>query len=377
MPEVTPSSPSGLTLPVWVAAAARAATLRLLGQSVPLEQPLAMPDGTAAITVPVCSVAGLSTDSQGLAMAVCDPGPGLDLTRGLEVWVRVAWTDDQDSWLQVVPGEGVGRFEQGGAICLSAFARQLLELNLRPLVPAGQGLVVEVVLPRGRDLAERTSNAAFGVIDGLALIGTQAAVQTSASPDQLSRCLEQVRELAAAPNFQGRLTLVIGENGRDLAAQLGFATVSPLLKTGNWIGPVLVAAAEAQVKQLVLFGYQGKLLKLAGGIFHTHHHLADGRLEVLTALAVDLGLPLDLLQMLRQAPSVEAALEALQECNSEQADALRRRMAVAVESRAQAYLKRYGNWSLQLGCVLFDRSRMRRWCGDAGAALLETWGQVL
>ena len=137
MPEVTPLSPSGLTLPVWVAAAARAATLRLLGQSVPLEQPLAMPDGTAAITVPVCSVAALSTDSQGLAMAVCDPGPGLDLTRGLEVWVRVAWTNDQDSWLQVVPGEGVGRFEQGGAICLSAFARQLLELNLRPLVPAG------------------------------------------------------------------------------------------------------------------------------------------------------------------------------------------------------------------------------------------------
>ena len=36
-----------------------------------------------------------------------------------------------------------------------------------------------------------------------------------------------------------------------------------------------------------LLEYHGKLIKLAGGIFHTHHHLADGRLDVLTALAVE------------------------------------------------------------------------------------------
>ena len=374
MPEVTSSPSSGLTLPVWVAAAARAATQRLVGEPVSLEQSLAMPDDSPSVIVPVGSVAGLSTDQQVLATAICDPGPGLDLTRGLEVWVRVAWADPQDPWLTVVPGEGVGRFEQGGGICLSAFARQLLERNLRPLVPQGQGLVVEVVLPRGKELAARTSNAAFGVVDGLALIGTQAAVQTSASPEQLSSCLAQLRELVAAPHFPGRLTMVIGENGRDLVAQLGFDRVSPVLKTGNWIGPVLVAAAEAGVKELVLFGYQGKLIKLAGGIFHTHHHLADGRLEVLTALAVDLGFPLDCLGLLRQAPSVEAALEALQARHPAQADGLRQRMAAAVESRSQAYLKRYGSWSLQLGCVLFDRSRMRRWPGASAAALLEAWG---
>ena len=37
-----------------------------------------------------------------------------------------------------------------------------------PLLPEGRGLVVEPVLPRGRSLAQRTSNAAFGVVDGLA-----------------------------------------------------------------------------------------------------------------------------------------------------------------------------------------------------------------
>ena len=42
------------------------------------------------------------------------------------------------------------------------------------------------------------------------------------------------------------VVLVIGANGLDLAQQLG---VPPqlLLKAGNWLGPLLVAAAEAGV----------------------------------------------------------------------------------------------------------------------------------
>ena len=373
MAESPSLSRSGLTLPMWVAAAARAATQRLAEGSVVLQQPLLQPDGAAEVTVPVRAVAGLADQMQVLAMAVCDPGPGLDLTRGLEVWVRVGWSARAEPWLDLVAGEGVGRSSETGRICLSAFARQLLELNLRSFVPADRGLLVEVVLPRGRELGQRTSNEAFGVVEGLALIGTQAEVQVSASPDQLRSCLDQLKALTSRSDFGGRITLVIGENGRDLASQLGLDDVCPLLKTGNWIGPMLVAAAEAGVEQLLLFGYQGKLLKLAGGIFHTHHHLADGRLEVLTALAVDLGLPLEQLRILRAAASVEEALAALQQTMSADAERLRAAMANGVEERALAYLRRYGDWPMEVGAVLFDRSRQSRWAGARAEALLATW----
>lgn len=373
MAESPSLSRSGLTLPMWVAAAARAATQRLAEGSVVLQQPLLQPDGAAEVTVPVRAVAGLADQMQVLAMAVCDPGPGLDLTRGLEVWVRVGWSARAEPWLDLVAGEGVGRSSETGRICLSAFARQLLELNLRSFVPADRGLLVEVVLPRGRELGQRTSNEAFGVVEGLALIGTQAEVQVSASPDQLRSCLDQLKALTSRSDFGGRITLVIGENGRDLASQLGLDDVCPLLKTGNWIGPMLVAAAEAGVEQLLLFGYQGKLLKLAGGIFHTHHHLADGRLEVLTALAVDLGLPLEQLRILRAAASVEEAMAALQQTMSADAESLRAAMANGVEERALAYLRRYGDWPMEVGAVLFDRSRQSRWAGARAEALLATW----
>jgi len=363
----------GYTLPVWVCAAARAALQVLAGQGFAAEQPLQLDLANGQTTaVPVLSAAPLG-DGWVLAMARCDPGSeSLDLTRDLPVWTLVRWLPllPTRSWLQLEAGDGVGVHEASGELCLSAYARDLLESNLRPLVPLDQGLQLRVVLPQGRALAARTSNAAFGVVDGLALIGTQAVVQRSAAPDQLATARAALAERAAAPGFAGDLVLVIGENGLDLAPRLGLP-VDLLLKAGNWIGPLLVAAGEAGVRRLLLFGYQGKLIKLAGGIFHTHHHLADGRAEVLTALAALEGVQGEVLLALHQAPTVEQALADLQRSDPRAAQRLRRRLAAAVEQRASAYLARYGQRQIQIGAVLFDRARSICAQGLVGQALLE------
>jgi cobalt-precorrin-5B (C1)-methyltransferase len=346
-------STPGWTLPVWLAAAARAALITLRDGAFTPQQLLELEPGAELQPVPVLAAAPLG-DGSVLAMARCDPGEGvLDLTRGLLVWVELRWLEGPGDWLELVAGEGVGRLEASGEVCLSGYARALLERTLRPLLPAGRRLRLTLVIPRGRELAQRTSNAAFGVVEGLALIGTQAVVQRSAAPEQL--------EMA--------LALVIGENGLDLAPRLG---VPPqlLLKAGNWLGPLLVAAAEAGVRRLLLFGYQGKLIKLAGGIFHTHHHLADGRAEVLTALAALEGLAGSELLALHAAATVEQALVQLRGHDPELAERLSARIAMAVEQRSAAYLARYGQSAMAVGAVLFDRSRLLVGQGPLGAALL-------
>ena len=344
---------------MWVAAAAKAALQVLLDEPLDAEQQLNQGSDRPSLQVPVCSAAPLA-DGQALGISRCDPGPGLDLTRDLEVWVRVAWIAASQPVLELHAGEGVGRYGPEGDICLSGFARELLERNLLPLLPPGRGLMVQPILPSGRSLAQRTSNAAFGVVDGLALIGTQAEVQRSAAPDQLRQVLAELEARAAEPAFQGRLVLVIGENGLDLARQ---QCLGPALKVGNWVGPVLVAAAEAGVRDLLLLGYHGKLIKLAGGIFHTHHHLADGRLEVLVALGLDAGLSTAELLLFRAAASVEEAFQAL---DADKAIALGQHLAAMVEQRSQSYVARYGAWSMRIGAVLFDRSRTLRWWGPEG-----------
>ena len=384
MTDITPA-PRGYTLPVWVAAAARAALGSLLGEPVAPAVALELlePPGVGAVPVETAALLG---DGWALGQARCDPGEGLDLTRGLVVWVLMRWREavpapaalepSLQDWLLIEAGEGVGIHAASGDACLSDYARRLLAANLRPLVPSGQGLQLRVVLPAGRALAERTSNAAFGVVEGLALIGTRAAVQAGASPDQLEATLAALRQRVGEPGFRGDLVLVIGENGLDLAPRLGLPH-QLLLKAGNWIGPVLVAAAEAGVRRLLLFGYQGKLIKLAAGIFHTHHHLADGRAEVLTAFAALEGLVGPPLRALHSAATVEAALAELEAADSALAQRLRDRLAAAVESRSASYLARHGGGSMAVGAVLFDRSRRICAAGPIGGPLLEALSEVV
>jgi cobalt-precorrin-5B (C1)-methyltransferase len=392
------TSVRGYTLPVWLALAARAAVAVLRGEPWQAERQLDLLEPLGWTSLPLRAAAPLP---QGWALgeAVCEPGEGLDLTRGLVVWVLARWEPalapsaaaaaeagagagagagswEDSGWLQLEAGEGVGVHAargdgSSGQACLSAYARDLLRANLRSLVPPGQRLRLHVVLPAGRALAERTSNAAFGVVEGLALIGTQAETQASADPDQLQRTLAALAARLAAADFGGDLVLVLGENGLDLAPRLGLPR-QLMLKTGNWVGPVLVAAGQGGVRRLLLFGYQGKLIKLAGGIFHTHHHLADGRAEVLTALAALEGLTGPPLEALFGAATVETALAQLQAADPGLAKRLRARLAATIEQRSAAYLARHGAGPMEIGAVLFDRGRQVCALGPVGRGLLET-----
>ena len=349
---------SGYTLPVWVAAAARAALQQLLGEPFCNEQPLLLERGAQQPELlPVQAVAPLG-EGRCLAMAVCEGGAALDLTRGLMIWVEAHWGAGEQS-LQLMAGEGLGVFADSGELCLSSYARELLEINLLPLLPAQTKLVLQLIIPRGRVLAERTSNAAFGVVEGLALIGNQAKVQQSAGPDALQQALAELQRRLETPEGCKELVLVVGENGLNLAPQLGISEAK-LLKVGNWLGPLLAAAAAAGVERLLLFGYHGKLLKLAGGIFHTHHHLADGRAEVLTALAALEGLQGEALHKLWEAATVEQAMVQLELQQPLLAQRLRRRIAASIEQRCSTYLRETVGSSLKPGAALFDRSR-RLW----------------
>ncbi len=356
---------SGYTLPVWVAVAAVAAVRQLRGDPSAERVGLELLQPTGQRELPIEAVAPFA-DGSALAISRCDPGPGMDLTRGLAVWVRARWAEPlEGSCFQLHAGVGVGRLAEGGEVCLSGFARDLLQHNLAALVPSDRSVALEVVLPQGRERALRTSNAAFGVVEGLALIGTQAEVQRSAAPDQLQGALDELRQRAERPQGCPELVLVVGENGLDLAPRLGLPA-EVLLKSGNWIGPLLAAAAEQGVQRLLLFGYHGKLLKLAGGIFHTHHHLADGRAEVLTALAALEGVQGELLRELHSSATTEAALQLLRQREPELEQRLRQRITAAIEERAAASIQATTGLTLEPGVALFDRSRQLWAVGPRG-----------
>ena len=375
------------TLPVWVAAAAKSATNILIGKKFKDTEIIDLPNQEESITVPIFSSALLDNGEKSLSVTHCQSGLSLDITRGLEIWAYIQLNkvtslsgriveNGFPDWLDFNAGYGVGKFESSGQPCISQFARELLCINLYPLLPKGFSIKVEIILPEGKDRALKTSNKAFGVVDGLSLIGTQAEAQISASPEQLKNCQDILNHKCSESTFDGCLTFVIGENGRELALKLGLPA-KQIIKTGNWLGPLLVAAAENGVKKLLLFGYHGKLIKLSGGIFHTHHHLADGRLEILTSLAFREGISFDLIELISKSTSVENALLALELNNPKEVDLIWGRMAKEIEIKSRSYVNRYLSSTMEIGSVLFDRKRQIRWAGFKGLEQINSLGLIL
>ncbi len=351
-----------------------------MGKEFKSEQSISLPNSKSSIDVQIISGSLLNSKKQALAITKVDSGEILDITRGMEVWAFVKFQHKEDQlnkeWLDLRAGEGVGLIKKSKKISMSQFTIDLLQINLKPQIPEAYKVVLEVIFPRGVELAKRTSNEAFGVVDGLALIGTQAEAQISSSPSQLQEAITDLRFKCSADNFKGSLVFVVGENGYDLACKSGIKK-DILVKTGNWIGPLLVSAAKEKVKNLLLFAYHGKLIKLAGNIFNTHNHLADARIEILVFLAIKEKLPFHFIEELSKSKSIEEAFNLLDSKSSNFSSILWQRIANEIEKKSCDYVNRYLSSDITIGSVMFNKKRCLRWAGMNGYNLMKNFDLAL
>jgi cobalt-precorrin-5B (C1)-methyltransferase len=347
----------GYTLPVFACAAAIAALQRIRQVTVPIPSVwVNLVEPSEVVEIPIEQSAQLRADAA-LAVTRSDPGDNLDLTRDTPIWALVESVPEQVEAIALQGGEGIGRqINQNNRPAVYAYARRLLHENLSRELEAGEKIRVTIILPEGRALAERTSNSAFGVVEGLSLLGTSGISQPLSAPDQLAAYQETLRQKAE----YDCLVFCVGENGLDLAKQIGVKS-DRLLKTANWLGPMLVEAGLQGIQKILLFGYHGKLMKLAGGIFHTHHHVADGRQEIFAAHAANLGLPTADVQLIFSSSTAEAALQHLRHLDSTTGSCWVKQIygaiAQQIDQRSHAYIHAHSDRRVQVGSILFDRDR--------------------
>ena len=359
----------GFSLPLWVAGAARSALNKLVGLPFKNYELIKIPNEKKEIKIEIHSVGLLKDDSHALGITFAKSGLDLDITQNLEIWTiasleKISFSNPvQKIPINIIAGSGVGIKEDTSEICISNFAKEVLFENLLDSIPAGFNLNLEIIFPNGLFLAERTSNKSFGIVDGLSIIGTSAETYSSASPDQLEEAKNNLAKLIQN-DFEGEVIFVIGENGLNLAKS--YNVNLPIIKIGNWIGPLLVDAAIKKVKTVILFGYHGKLIKLAGGIFHTHNHLADARIEILIYLAVQEKLPAEIIFELSQLDNLENALQLLERFNKSLADKLFKNLSNTIEKRSFTYVNRYVRTDMEIASIIFDRKRKIRWAGING-----------
>ncbi len=335
----------GYTLPVFAVAAAKAALLHLLQNKEQISISVDLLPEYADIALQ--QVATLDTFTA-LAITISDPGDNLDLTRNTPIWAKVQLSEWQGKALVLEAGEGLGKTTTGEP-AIYQFARRLFDANLLPLIPANKTVTVSVILPFGRQLAQRTSNEAFGVLEGLSLLGTSGISQPLSTTEQLEDFRLILRDkVKHHPN----LVFCIGSNGLQVAQRLSIPE-KVIVLTGNWIGAMLVEAGLNHAKSVLLIGYQGKLIKLAGGIFNTSSHIADAKLEIISAAVVQAGGNLQAVENVLHSSTADAAYKKLVELGL--ADSVFTALAQKISQKAQSYVQKYADVSIKVGTILFDR----------------------
>lgn len=298
----------GYTTGSCATAAAKVAALMVLRQHIIHQVSIVTPSGvTLNLNVELPQIEG----QQAVAAIRKDGGDDVDATHGMLIFARVTLNDSGEIVLR--GGEGVGTVTRKGvglplgSAAINRTPRQTIEAAVREAIGPARGADVEIFAPEGEARAQKTYNARLGILGGISILGTTGIV-TPMSEESWKRSLSLELEIKRAAGLT-RVVLVPGNHGeRFVREQLGI-DCDVVVTMSNFVGYMLDEAVRLGFQQIVLIGHPGKLIKIAAGIFHTHSHIADARMETLVAHLALLGAPLDLLTQVSDCDTTEAAME--------------------------------------------------------------------
>ncbi len=325
---------SGITTGSCAAAAAKVALLAARGE-VPELVEITTPAGTI-LQIPVQSAQG--SGHAGRASVIKDAGDDPDITHGVEIFAEVQLTPEQPE-IVFRAGAGIGTVTLPGLQipvgepAINPVPRQMIINAIQPLLPAGCGAIVTLSIPEGENLARRTLNPTLGIVGGLSIIGTTGIVEPM-SEEAFKNSLKPQISVAKALGFQS-IVMVPGKIGQDFAVHRYRLPAAAVVQTSNFIGFMLESAAEFGIKDILLFGHLGKLVKVAGGVFHTHNRMADARMETIAAYMAAEGAPQAAVRSVLACTTTEAAIPILQEYKLESVYSV---LAARASLRAQRFI---------------------------------------
>lgn len=291
------------------AAAAAKAAVHMLFQQRSLDQ--------VSIDLPNSGTLDLRIEQQNFStlQASCcvikDAGDDPDITDGIEVFATA--TPNQTGKVQITGGVGVGMITrpglrvQPGNPAINPVPMSMILREVGKELPENVGVTVEISAPAGVEIAKKTYNPRLGIVGGISILGTSGIV-VPMSEEALKASLELNLKQLAAEGAKSAI-FVPGNYGRDYCRDQLNIDERYLITTSNFAGFMLKKAAEFGFEKILWVGNVGKLVKLAAGIFHTHSHVADGRMET---LASNLLLECDDLKLLRKVMLSNTTEEAVQ-----------------------------------------------------------------
>jgi cobalt-precorrin-5B (C1)-methyltransferase len=264
------------------AAAAKAAVLMFFSREVVEEVCIVAPENRKlCFTIDEA----FFTEEFASCCVVKDAGDDPDVTHGIQIYARAFRNNDKG--IKIAGGEGIGIVTKKGLAvevgqpAINPVPMQMIVHEVSEVLPAGEGVCVEISAPAGVVIAQKTFNPQLGIQGGISILGTKGIVSPmsdDAYKDSLSLKLSMLNAM------DEREAVFIPGNYAERFINANYP-INPqrIVVTSNFIGFMLDEAVRYKFEKILLIGHIGKLIKVAGGIFNTHSRIADGRNEIFSS----------------------------------------------------------------------------------------------
>ncbi|WP_088224950.1 cobalt-precorrin-5B (C(1))-methyltransferase CbiD [Desulfosporosinus sp. FKB] len=323
----------GYTTGSCAAGAAKAACLLLRGDCLPERIEIPLPN-QARLGMPIHS--GNLENSRAAASIIKDGGDDADITDGLEIRVLVRKLSTQGE-VHIRGGQGVGTVTKKGLDqpvgekAINSVPRRMIREAVREAFPQEE-LEITIEVPRGEETAKHTLNPRLGIVGGISILGTSGIVRPMSEEAFKTSILPELDQAVAYGHKA--IVLTPGHYGFRVATEGFDVPTEAVIQMSNFVGFLLEEAVYRGIEDVVLVGHIGKLIKVSGGIFHTHNRVADARTEILLAHAALSGIKTETLRALAEFPTTEGAAIELLNLGHQ---ALLHHLAYLASERAQAF----------------------------------------
>lgn len=343
----------GYTTGSCAAAAAKAAAVMLFSQAAVKEIPLMTPKGIL-LKLEVLD-ASIQKDEASCAVKK-DGGDDPDATNGILVYARVRRAKDGDGpEIQIDGGVGVGRVTKKGLqvpvgeAAINPVPRRMIREaveEVRADFEYPGGLLVEISIPQGVEIAKKTFNPRLGIEGGISVLGTSGIV-VPMSEEALIASIRVEMEMLVA-NGHEYLIVTPGNYGETFTKNEMTVDLSASMKCSNYVGETLDLAAELGVKGILFVAHIGKFIKVAGGIMNTHSRQADARAELMAAFALRAGADRETACRILETITTDEALEIMGQ------QGIREKAMELAARRVHYYLQNRVKGALQTEAILFS-----------------------
>lgn len=297
----------GWTTGACAAAAAKAATAALVSGVFPDPVEIALPSGRrVAFALARHDLASGSAT----AAIVKDAGDDPDVTHGALVTATVR-RGQPGAGVTYMRGEGVGLVTRPGLPippgepAINPVPRKMIAVAVLEAAGEAADIEVEISVPGGAQMAERTLNPRLGILGGISILGTTGIV----IPYSCSSWIHSIHrgiDVARAMGFS-HVSGATG-NASEIAAQkLHSLHEVQLIDMGDFVGGMLKYIRDHPVPRVTVAGGVAKMTKLAQGMLDVHSSRGVADLDALATVAEQAGASADLATRVRSANTVAEA----------------------------------------------------------------------